>query len=189
MFTPSNPQEADAFAFADDAHAGQFRKYVGRPYIEHPAAVARLVRRFSHDSSMVVAALLHDVREDCGVHAGEIVRRFGGDVSALVDDLTDVSRPQDGNRAARKLVDLEHTLRASPRAKTIKCLDLVHNKMSIVVHDPDFAIVYLAEKAMLLDVLGDASDPKAHALAARVHARAVARLQSVDSARPSVLPR
>ena len=57
----------DAYRFAEVAHAGQQRKYIGTPYITHPVAVARLVMRFEHDEAMVMAALLHDVEEDCGI--------------------------------------------------------------------------------------------------------------------------
>lgn len=168
-------KEADAFA--THHHAGQLRKYVGSPYVEHPRAVARLVRRFTHDEPMVAASLLHDVAENCGVSLQEIERRFGSDVATLVGDLTDVSRPQDGNRAQRKAIDRAHTAAASPRAKTIKACDLIHNTASIVRYDPTFAGVYLDEKGQLLPVLHNASDPRAVMLAQRVHARGVQLLQ------------
>jgi (p)ppGpp synthase/HD superfamily hydrolase len=147
-----------------------------RPYIEHPVAVACLVERFEHDESMVMAALLHDVKEDCGVSRETLVLEFGIEVANLVDDLSDVSTPGDGNRAARKAIDRVHTASAHPKAKTIKALDLVHNTASIVAHDPKFARVYLAEKALLLGVLQDASDVRAVELARRVLARACARI-------------
>lgn len=166
----------DAFRFADIAHAGQIRRYVGRPYIEHPVAVARLVERFEHDEAMVMAALLHDVQEDCGVASHVIAAAFGDDVARLVSDLSDVSTPADGNRATRKALDRAHTARACPRAKTVKALDLVHNAASIIRHDPKFARVFLQEKGLLLPVLADASDPRATHLAQRVHSRALMRL-------------
>jgi (p)ppGpp synthase/HD superfamily hydrolase len=166
----------EALTFAARAHDGRLRKYVGRPYVSHPIAVARLVTRFEHDDSMIAAALLHDVVEDCGVPAAEIGLRFGADVGALVSDLTDVSRPEDGNRARRKAIDRAHTAAASPRAKTIKALDLVHNSYSIVRFDPQFARVYLDEKAQILEVLADASAPAAVELARRVLRRGMATL-------------
>jgi (p)ppGpp synthase/HD superfamily hydrolase len=172
-------EEADAFAAHH--HEGQLRKYVGGPYVAHPRAVARLVRRFTHDAPMVAAALLHDVAEDCGVSLQEIERRFGSDVAGLVRDLTDVSRPQDGNRAQRKAIDRAHTAAASPRAKTIKACDLIHNTASIVRYDPTFAGVYLDEKGRLLPVLHNASDPRAVMLAQRVHARGVLVLQQAQA--------
>ncbi len=166
----------EALAFAARAHAGQVRKYTGRPYITHPIAVARLVHQFGGDSAMVAAALLHDTIEDCGVTAGELEARFGKDVSALVVHLTDVSRPENGNRAARKALDLAHTANASPRAKTIKALDLCHNTLSIVKGSTRFAQVYLDEKAQLLRVLGDASHCGAFDLAVRVYERSRKKL-------------
>jgi hypothetical protein len=37
--------------------------------------------------------------------------------------------------------------------QTIKCADLISNTSSIVMHDPKFAITYLAEKRALLDAM------------------------------------
>lgn len=144
----------DARRFAHKAHARQKRKYTGEPYIVHPAEVAMLVSGVpDRTDAMVAAAWLHDTVEDCGVSLEEVQDRFGAEVAALVEMLTDASRPEDGNRAARKRIDLEHTAAASPQAKTIKLADLISNTRSIVEHDPKFAAVYLAEKRALLEVL------------------------------------
>lgn len=157
--------------FATVAHQNQTRKYNGRPYIEHPLAVARMVARFDHDEDMIIAALLHDTVEDTMVTLSEIECAFGAGVSALVRDLTDVSCPTDGNRMARKQKDLRHTAAAQPRAKTVKLMDLVHNSVSIVRRDRGFAAVFLDEMAKMLDVLQDASDPNAWVLAQRIYVR------------------
>lgn len=134
------------------------RKYTGDPYITHPAAVVELVRSVPHTEAMICAAWLHDTVEDTQATLDEIDLVFGGTVAALVEMLTDVSRPGDGNRVVRKAIDREHTARASPAAKTIKLADLIDNTKSIAANDPKFAAVYLAEKALLLEVLteGDA---------------------------------
>jgi (p)ppGpp synthase/HD superfamily hydrolase len=144
---------AAADRFAEQAHAGQVRKYTGEPYIYHPREVAALVREAGGDDRMICAALLHDVVEDCGVSLDHITYLFGMDVSGLVFWLTDVSKRGDGNRAARKLKDREHAAQAPARAQTIKLADLISNTQSITQHDPAFAKVYLAEKRLLLDVL------------------------------------
>ena len=169
-----------ARGFAELAHAGQVRKYLGTPYVTHPIAVSRLVARFGGDKPMQVAALLHDTVEDTDIEHADVLRAFGPDVAALVQDLTDLSRPEDGNRAQRKAIDLQHTAQASPRAKSIKCADLIHNTASIVTHGRGFAPVYLDEKARLLVVLQDASLPKLYQLAVRVHARAAERLSKLS---------
>ncbi|MBN8901419.1 MAG: hypothetical protein BGO51_10435 [Rhodospirillales bacterium 69-11] len=142
-----------ALAFATRAHAGQIRRYTGEPYVAHCISVAEIVRSVPHTPEMIAAALLHDTVEDTPVTLDEIAREFGPIVAALVYELTDVSKPEDGNRAARKAIDREHTAKASPDAKTIKLADLIDNTKSIVAHDPAFARVYLPEKRQLLKVL------------------------------------
>jgi (p)ppGpp synthase/HD superfamily hydrolase len=142
-----------ARTFAGRAHRGQVRKYTGEPYINHPVEVADIVRRHNGSPEMIAAALLHDVVEDTDVTLDDIRREFGEAVANLVEDLTDVSRPDDGNRATRKAMDREHTARASAAAMVIKAADLISNTSSIVEHDPNFAKVYLKEKRALLDVM------------------------------------
>jgi (p)ppGpp synthase/HD superfamily hydrolase len=142
-----------AHTFATSAHAGQKRKYTGENYITHPEAVAALVSTRLHTPEMIAAALRHDVVEDTGETIEGIRLWFGDTVADLVDQLTDVSRPKDGNRAVRKALDRDRLAKASPEAKTIKLADLIDNTRSIVQHDPGFAKVYMAEKAALLEVL------------------------------------
>ena len=152
-------EKARIYATAAHAAVGQKRKYSHEPYINHPAAVAEIVSSVPHSEEMVAGAWLHDVVEDTKITIDDIVAEFGPVVAALVGELTDVSRPEDGNRAARKAIDREHNAKASPQAKTIKLADLIDNTRNIVQHDPDFAKVYLAEKALLLPFLREA-DPE-----------------------------
>lgn len=152
-------ERAKDFATRYHASIDHKRKYTDEPYIAHPAAVVELVRSAPHTESMVCAAWLHDTVEDTPCTLDEIERVFGFEVATLVEMLTDVSKPGDGNRAVRKEIDRAHTAKASPQAKTIKLADLIDNTHSIVERDPAFAKVYLAEKALLLEVLreGDAA--------------------------------
>ncbi|MER9768899.1 HD domain-containing protein [Mesorhizobium sp. M0189] len=150
-----------ALAFATAAHASvdQRRKYSNESYIVHPIAVAEIVRTVPHTPEMIAAAFLHDTVEDCGIKIDDIDAEFGVQVAELVGWLTDVSVPADGNRAARKAIDLAHTAKAPPPAKTIKLADLIDNTLTIKERDPDFWRVYRHEKLRLLDVLreGDAT--------------------------------
>ena len=145
----------DAEAFAINAHEsiGQKRKYTGEPYYVHPVAVCTIVETVTHDPIMRAAALLHDVVEDTPVTIELVRLQFGGEVADLVADLTDVSKPEDGNRAARKAIDRQHSAAACADAQTIKLADLIDNSKSILKHDPDFAKVYIKEKVALLSVL------------------------------------
>ncbi len=153
--------------FAVSAHAGikQLRKYTLQPYEVHLKAVAHLVASTENaDEAMIAAAWLHDTVEDTPVTFEEIEREFGADVTALVKQLTDVSRSGDGNRATRKEIDRKHTAQACPRAKTIKLADLIDNCTDICRNDPKFGRVFLHEMSLLLEVLGE-GDPRLFATA------------------------
>jgi (p)ppGpp synthase/HD superfamily hydrolase len=154
-----------ALAFATIAHGDQKRKYSGEPYIVHPVEVMKIVETVEHDDSMLAAALLHDVVEDTDVTIEEIEASFGSDVAELVGFLTDVSKPEDGNRKHRKGMDREHSAQSSARAQTVKLADLISNSRDILENDPSFAKVYLHEKSLLLDVLTQ-GDRELHARAA-----------------------
>ena len=142
-----------ASEFASRAHNGQVRKYTGEPYFGHPVEVMEIVSEVIDDPEVHAAALLHDVVEDTPVTIKDIEDEFGPRVASMVDDLTDVSKPEDGNRALRKELDRQHTAKASPDAQTVKLADLISNSLSIVEEDPHFAKVYMREKALLLEVL------------------------------------
>lgn len=180
--------EDRALAFARAAHGEQKRKYTDNPYIEHPIRVAQLVKEAGGTEEMIAAAYLHDVVEDVPtdtvlsmvdekfarsfvvlsiesrINAGRPIKllalghEFGTDVAMLVDMVTDVSLPADGNRKVRKQKDLEHLAQASPEGKTIKLADLIDNSRDIVKNDPDFAKVYMREKAALLPHLAEGSE-------------------------------
>jgi (p)ppGpp synthase/HD superfamily hydrolase len=139
--------------FAARAHMGQVRKYTGVPYIVHPIEVMEIVSTVEHDDAMLAAALLHDVVEDTDHTIDDIRGEFGDDIASLVSDLTDVSKPEDGNRQTRKDKDRAHSSAASARAQTVKLADLISNSVDIAKHDPTFAKLYMQEKLKLLGVL------------------------------------
>ena len=146
-------ERARVFATAAHAAVGQTRKYTGEPYVVHPIEVSELVASVNGTEAMVAAALLHDVLEDTEVTVDLLEEQFGSKVADLVLWLTDISRPEDGNRSARKALDRQHSAVAPAAAQTIKVADLISNTRSIIAHDPGFAKVYLEEKRLLLDVL------------------------------------
>lgn len=171
-----------ADAFADRAHGSinQKRKYTGEPYIVHPRRVAAMVAIVVDDPEVVAAALLHDVVEDTPVTLVEIEQEFGARVAGFVDDLTDISTHRDGNRERRKAIDREHTRRARPESKTVKLADLIDNARSITEHDPDFALVYLREKELLLGVLRE-GNPLLYEIACEVLAECLEVLKGKGS--------
>jgi (p)ppGpp synthase/HD superfamily hydrolase len=155
---------AREYAVAGHARINQLRKYSQQPYDVHLREVARLVASVGGDSATVAAAWLHDIVEDTPATFEDVEREFGGEVMALVKELTDVSKPGDGNRAARKALDRQHLARGSARAKTIKLADILDNADDICRHDLKFGRVYLAEARSLLEVLRE-GDPALYALA------------------------
>ncbi|HET9240038.1 MAG TPA: HD domain-containing protein [Oligoflexus sp.] len=146
--------------FAQKAHRQKDhrRKYSGEPYEVHLIAVAAIVASVTQDERTIAAAYLHDVVEDTDVTLDEVEAAFGPDVAELVENLTDISRPSDGNRAQRKALDREHLARARPEAMTVKLADIIHNARDIAQHDRGFGRVYIREAEALLKVLKD-GDP------------------------------
>lgn len=87
------------------------------------------------DEEMIAAAWLHDVVEDTPATLYDVEKEFGTGVAELVENLTDISKPGDGNRLTRKSIDKKHIARASQRAKTIKLADLIDNASDISKHE------------------------------------------------------
>lgn len=144
---------AENYAKIKHDSIGHKRKYTGEPYWVHLQEVSSLVAQVGGTYFMQSAAFLHDTVEDVKVSLEEIEEVFGKEICILVEMLTDVSKPEDGNRAKRKALDLEHTKNSSKEAKTIKLADLISNSLSITFYDPNFAKVYMKEKKALLEVL------------------------------------
>lgn len=146
--------------FARAAHDGikHERKYTGEPYTEHLKSVAAMVAEVIDDPEVVAAAWLHDTVEDTETDVEEINDNFGSRVARLVEDLTDVSRPEDGNRRSRKSRDRGHLAHALPAAQTIKLADLIDNAESICSYDKRFGETFLDEMEALMEVLSRADE-------------------------------
>jgi len=146
-------KKAQDFATTVHQRINHVRKYTNQPYQTHLQAVAKLVSTVTNDEEVIAAAWLHDTVEDTPATLGDIERAFGKPIADLVEELTDVSKLSDGNRAARKEIDRQHLATASKRAKTIKLADLIHNCSDIVKNDKKFAITFMSEMKALLKVL------------------------------------
>ena len=73
-----------AILFATNAHSGQYRKLSNTPYILHPIEVASIIATLTDSEETIVAGLLHDTIEDCGVAPQTIYDEFGKRVYGLV---------------------------------------------------------------------------------------------------------
>lgn len=80
----------EALATAQRAHAGQLRRGSdGRPFIEHPVAVAELLVEERQGDEVLAAALLHDVVEKSDTDLTSVRERFGDVVATLVEAMTE----------------------------------------------------------------------------------------------------
>ena len=138
---------------AGEAHKGQTRKYSGLPYIIHPVEVATIVEEAGGTDEMIAASLLHDVIEDTEFTYEDIAEKTSPEVADLVQGLTEVSKPEDGNRKVRKALDRDFLAEQAPEVQTIKYADVISNTKDIKVYDPKFAEVYVAEMKELLKVI------------------------------------
>ena len=122
-------QVRDAYKFADEAHLGQFRAS-GEPYITHPIAVAGLVADWRLDAQAVMAALMHDAMEDCGITKAQLIERFGAPTADLVDGLTKLDKLQFSTREEGQAESFRKMLLAMARdvrVILIKLADRLHN--------------------------------------------------------------
>jgi GTP pyrophosphokinase/guanosine-3',5'-bis(diphosphate) 3'-pyrophosphohydrolase len=122
-------QVREAYRFADEAHLGQFRAS-GQPYITHPVAVAGLCAAWRMDAQAIMAALMHDAMEDCGVTKTTLVERFGAATAELVDGLTKLDKLQFNTREEGQAESFRKMLLAMSRdvrVILIKLADRLHN--------------------------------------------------------------
>jgi len=124
----------DAFVFAGKAHAGQSRKGSTVPYIAHLIAVASLVLEAGGDEDLAIAALLHDVVEDCGGAPvlKAIRKRFGKRVAKIVDGCTDSDSFPKPPWLERKQTYISHLKKADADTRLVSAADKLHNVRSIV---------------------------------------------------------
>lgn len=120
----------DALETARRAHAGQVRRGSdGRPFIEHPIAVAEALVRRNFGDEVVAAALLHDVVEKSEMEAADVRERFDERVVDLVEALT-----EDETISAYEERKQEHRWRvakAGPAALAIFAADKLTNVMML----------------------------------------------------------
>ncbi|MGB0008141.1 MAG: HD domain-containing protein, partial [Candidatus Sulfotelmatobacter sp.] len=128
------PRFLKAFLFAAEKHAGQVRKASTTPYIAHLMGVASLTLEFGGDEDMAIAALLHDVVEDCGgaPMLKEVKKRFGSRVAKIVDGCTDSDIEPKPPWRERKENYLRHLKDADAETRLVSASDKLNNVRSIL---------------------------------------------------------
>lgn len=152
-----------AYRFAAAAHEGQTRDE-GTPFIEHPVRVARILwEEFgSRDVDVIVAALNHDVLEDCHWLDSSLLKGALGVVpTALIEHVTKEQIAED-EKAARDRAYLDRLWEIPPQARLLKLADRLDNLRSVVnAGDPAKARRYLTVSRDEFMPLALATDPVA----------------------------
>ena len=141
-----------AYLYAEECHLGQTRKS-GEPYIAHPLETALYLADLHLDSHTIIAALLHDVVEDCGVTLDEVAERFGPEAAKLVDGVTKLTRmdarfhgPTETSLAhadeqdslyAENLRKMLVSMAEDIRVVLIKLADRLHNMSTLEALEPE----------------------------------------------------
>ena len=125
----------EAFLYAHDAHRNQVRKKTERPYISHLMGVASLVLQYGGDEEQAIAALLHDVVEDCGgaPRLAEIRKQFGERVARIVDGCTDSDVSPKPPWRERKQRYLERVRGEPEEVLLVSAADKLYNMREILM--------------------------------------------------------
>jgi (p)ppGpp synthase/HD superfamily hydrolase len=151
---------SEALSFAIIAHEGQFRKNGVTPYIVHPIGVADIVYENGGDQAQIIAALFHDIIEDCGTeectaeqYLDLITAGWGHEVARMVTDLTNTSKAMAPhlNRAMRKQMDAERLMEIGYAAQLVKLADILYNVGDLDALENGFARKFLKEKQNQVD--------------------------------------
>ena len=137
----------EAYDFIMLMHNGQFRKS-GEPYYHHLIEVAYILASLQCGPNTIIAGLLHDVVEDTDVSIDEIKRRWGEEVSKIVDALTKIQRLKLSKITSEEFEAEDHRKIFIGMAKDIRVI-----------------IIKLADRLHNLRTLGALSPERQHAIA------------------------
>ena len=131
---PVGPRFRRAFLFAADQHAQQARKASNIPYIAHLMGVASLVLEAGGKEDLAIAALLHDVVEDCGgaPMLRQVRRRFGSRVARIVDGCTDADTCPKPPWRERKEKYIARLKKENADTRLVSAADKLNNIRSIL---------------------------------------------------------
>lgn len=128
------PRLQRAFRYAAEKHAGQTRKQTAVPYLSHLMAVASLVLEAGGGEDLAIAALLHDVVEDCGGAPilRDVEKKFGPRVAKIVEGCTDTVLDPKPPWRQRKEDYLRELKDADSDTRLVSAADKLHNIRSIL---------------------------------------------------------
>ena len=153
---PITEKEKLAWNFAKQAHKGQVRKFINKPYFgAHVVKVNGIVKQYTTDEDLLCAALLHDTLEDCyedpEVGLVELKELFGARVGNLVWELTsdgdEIDDDYDGSKTEYLTDKMIHM---SDDALIIKLADRLQNISDAFTATERFRNKYFQETSEIL---------------------------------------
>lgn len=144
---------AKAKLWATQAHEGQYRKFSGQPYVEHPKRVAQIILRYKDSAELdmlLAAALLHDTIEDSSTSEEDIFHEFGPDVLNIVAELTTpttVTKSEKREYLAKKMTGM------TSYALVIKLADRLDNCSDLRHATKQFRSSYIKETRYIISQL------------------------------------
>ena len=153
---PITEKEKLAWNFAREAHKGQVRKFINKPYFgAHVVKVNGIVKQYTTDEDLLCAALLHDTLEDCyedpEVGLVELKELFGNRVGNLVWELTsdgdEIDDSYDGSKTEYLTDKMIHM---SDDALIIKLADRLQNISDAFTATERFRNKYFQETSEIL---------------------------------------
>ena len=121
----------EAYDFIMLKHKDQYRKS-GEPYYHHLIEVAYILASLQCGPNTIIAGLLHDVVEDTDVTVEDIKKKWGEEVSKIVDALTKIQRLKLSKITSEEFEAEDHRkiflgMAKDIRVILIKLADRLHN--------------------------------------------------------------
>lgn len=122
-----------AYRYALDKHQGQFRKS-GEPYIIHLLNVAYILATLRVGPKTIVAGMLHDVIEDCGISRETLCTDFDDEITTLVESVTKIGNIE--FKDEKEYMAVNHrkifiAMAKDVRVILIKLVDRLHNMRTL----------------------------------------------------------
>lgn len=156
---PITEKERLAWNFAKQAHRGQVRKFINKPYFgAHVVKVNGIVKQYTTDEDLLCAALLHDTLEDCyedpEVGLVELKELFGSRVGNLVWELTsDGDEIDDDYEGSKTNYLIDKMIHISDDALIIKLADRLQNISDAFTATERFRNKYFEETTKIIDTI------------------------------------
>ena len=125
-----------AISFAAEKHRHQRRKDPqASPYINHPIDLANVLLQEGRvsDTTVLIAAILHDTLEDTQTTPDELAAAFGGEIRDIVIEVTDNKALK---KRKRKELQIKHGPHLTRKARLVKLADKICNLRDVAERPP-----------------------------------------------------